>query len=255
MILSRLCALFVATAFLIAAPASAAWMEAQSDHFIIDADTSEAKLRSFATRLERFDAALRRLYNVPADAAGRSNRVVVFAVDHDMLMRLCKGCLSGTAGFYHTIEGTSEIVTAAFGIESGWEMSAQTILLHEYSHHFMYTSAPGAYPRWYSEGFAEFNSDAQFRPDGGVAIGFIAKDREWSLTKDMPLQETGQVIMHRSLPMTVQTLLDPPASLDRSPSDVERFYARSWLLTHYLELSPKRSKQLADYINRYTRGL
>ncbi len=49
--------------------------------------------------------------------------------------------------------------------KTGW-WSSQTLLLHEYSHHFAYSSFPIAYPYWFSEGFAEFNANASFEPTG-----------------------------------------------------------------------------------------
>ena len=40
-------------------PAAAAWHKASTAHFIIYADESPDKLRAFATRLEKFDKAVR----------------------------------------------------------------------------------------------------------------------------------------------------------------------------------------------------
>ena len=42
-----------------ATPAQAEWREATSKHFVIYSEDSEKSVREFATRLERFDAALR----------------------------------------------------------------------------------------------------------------------------------------------------------------------------------------------------
>ena len=48
-----------AAALALAAPASAAWQKTSSAHFVIYADESPDKLREFATRLEKFDKAVR----------------------------------------------------------------------------------------------------------------------------------------------------------------------------------------------------
>jgi hypothetical protein len=40
---------------------------------------------------------------------------------------------------------------------SKFELSGETVLYHEYAHHFMIGSlTTRAYPRWFVEGFAEF---------------------------------------------------------------------------------------------------
>ena len=46
-------------ALAVAAPAHADWYQASSKHFIIYADESPKLLEDFATRLERFDQAVR----------------------------------------------------------------------------------------------------------------------------------------------------------------------------------------------------
>ena len=54
-----------------AAPAQAAWLEARTEHFIVySKDDSDASLREFATRLERFDKGMRH----SAQAAGDTLR-------------------------------------------------------------------------------------------------------------------------------------------------------------------------------------
>ena len=43
----------------IASPASAAWQQASSKHFVIYGDMPAAEMRDYATKLEKFDAAAR----------------------------------------------------------------------------------------------------------------------------------------------------------------------------------------------------
>ena len=57
------------------------------------------------------------------------------------------------------------------GIERGPRLDIKTVLLHEYTHHFMYQYFPAAYPTWYSEGFAEFMASPVFNDDGSIGIG------------------------------------------------------------------------------------
>ena len=246
--------LAIVAALTAAAPVRATWLEARTDHFVIDADTSEAKMRDFAGRLERFDAALGQLYGVTEDSGRRANRVIVFAVDGNTVSRLCRGCPSQVAGFYTPHAGSSVIVTSALGAIGVGELTPQAVLLHEYSHHFMYTHALIAYPLWYSEGFAEFNGNSEFRPDGGVVIGLPAQYRAAGLLRDIAPTETGRLIGTGAVRLTVRQLLDPPAQLLRNPVNLEQLYGRGWLLTHYLELSPTRRGQLAKYLTEMNRG-
>src|SRR3546814_6840906 len=47
-----------------ASPAAAEWRQAQSSHFIIYSKASEEALRQFATRLERFEGAMRAIHGL-----------------------------------------------------------------------------------------------------------------------------------------------------------------------------------------------
>lgn len=235
------------------APAHAAWLEAQSDHFIIDADTTEARLREFATKLERFDAALHASYNASDDPARRSDRIRIYAVQRDTVETLSG--TQGVAGFYLPRAGNSVIFSAALtkpkpgDLELGsrlnrrpsLDLDAQAILLHEYSHHFMYVNFPRAYPLWFSEGFAEFNGTAQFEPDGSVILGNAPNYRAYGL--------------RGSKPFPIAELFDPPKRRLANQEDMDQLYGRGWLLTHYLLLEGGKQKELSAYIDKINSGV
>ena len=70
-------------------------------------------------------------------------------------------------------------------------MSGETILYHEYAHHFMIASLTRrAYPLWFTEGFAEFFGGVQFKEDGSVLLGTPANHRAWSwlLAAEVPIR-------------------------------------------------------------------
>src|SRR5439155_10768044 len=103
----------------------------------------------------------------------------------------------------------------------------------EYSHHFAFSNFPIAYPKWFSEGFAEFNATAEFAPDGSVLIGYPADYRAAAILQ-------GRV--------SVWDLFD--ADETGVPlSYIDAFYGKGWLLTHYLMLSRNRQGQLARYLD------
>jgi len=63
-----------------AAPATAEWHEARSKHFIIYADMSPAQLRGYATRLERFDQAVRRVRGMSDPELTDARRLRVYTM-------------------------------------------------------------------------------------------------------------------------------------------------------------------------------
>ena len=101
-------------AILFAAPASAAWLEASTDHFLITSDTTPDQLRAYATRLERYDLGLRKLFKPPQgeDEGRRSNRVRIYVVAGGSEVRaLCGPGCANVMGFYTPRAGGSVIFT------------------------------------------------------------------------------------------------------------------------------------------------
>jgi hypothetical protein len=226
------------TTLLAAAPARAAWVEARTEHLVIDIDADEAVARDYASKLERFDAALRRLYGVPDDPTRRVNPVHIYPMKEGLFESVCD-CV-GWVGFQNPSVAGSTIFTIykAKLDQKGkqGDQTPQTVLLHEYSHQFMYSTFPLAYPLWYSEGFAEFNANAAFEPNGAVDIGYPANYRAWS-------------IRNQYEELTVREFFEPP---EHYP--VGTLYGRGWLMTHYLTLDPARRGQLATYLAEFNKG-
>lgn len=223
----------------LAAPARADWRQVRTDHFILTVDDSEAEARAFGLRLERFDAALRLLYGVADNPDQLLRPISIYALKDELFYRAC-GC-PAVLGYYRPQAQGSFIFSMHMPemdrkTKIGW-WSSQTLLLHEYSHHFTYFHFPIAYPRWFSEGFAEFNANVSFEDDGSIIIGYPANYRAAAL-KDGDL--------------SLNKLLDP--SRYGSTDNFDLFYGRGWLLTHYLLLSPQRKGQLAAYLDGVNHG-
>ncbi|MDB5703970.1 MAG: hypothetical protein JWN66_1086 [Sphingomonas bacterium] len=226
-----------------AAPVHASWLEARTDHFIVDIDADEPNAREYATKLERFDAALRTLYGVADDPARRSNPLRVFALRPALFQRVC-GCTS-VLGYYDPRAGGSVIFSSYLpDIDQKappGSLSPRAVMLHEYSHHFMYSNYPNAYPLWYSEGFAEFNANVQFNADNSMTVGLPANYRYYALhngNTELPVKE----------------LLNPSPDTLRDGFAVDRIYGLGWLLTHYLTLDPARKGQLDTYLALLNKG-
>lgn len=240
-------ALAAGVAFLSSA-ASAEWQEARTNHFIIYSDDNKADTVAFAERLERFDNALRILQNMPADKPVPDvNKVVVYRYGDTRTIGQLAGSL-GVAGFYIPRAAYPVAFTPAREYENPGSknkiddrirMKPETVLFHEYTHHFMLNTFPTTYPSWYIEGFAEANSTIDLRPNGSFLVGRPANHRSYELFN---MQQ-----------MHVSKLLDPNFKYTNGEDMVQK-YSVGWLLTHYLNFGKTRPGQLKTYLGLLASG-
>lgn len=220
--------------FLFVAAAHAEWLEASSDHFLIYGDQDEKTVKRFAERLERFHAAMVYFYGTERTKPSPSNRVTIFVVSSAAQVREVAGTKNRyLAGIYIARAGSSVSVIPKLRAASTQELSGETILYHEYAHHFMTALTERAYPRWFVEGFAEFFAGVQFEPNGAVRLGVPAHHRAMELfhAREVPIRR----------------LLDFDGGIGDAKSGYDSFYGRSWLLFHYLQMEPERAQQLSKY--------
>lgn len=224
-----------------AAPANAAWHKASTAHFVIYADDSPDKLRAFATKLEKFDKAVRQVRGMSDPQVGDGNRLTVFVVpDMKAVQKLAVTMTNMTpnlAGFYSgRAEGSIAVVPKR---ASDYDPDDQSTFFHEYAHHLMYFDFSEPVPLWYSEGFAEFMSTATFGRDGSVMLGRAALGRANAVDdkRTFPLE--------KMLAANYERLSEP---------EWESLYARSWLLTHYLTFEPTRKGQIQRYLKDIATG-
>lgn len=224
----------VLLAVLLPAPGRAAWYEASSDHFVIYADDMAAHVRRFAENLERYHAALEIVTGRDIAAPSPSNRVRVYVVGDAAAVEELAGT-PGIAGFYLPRAGASAAFVREIRNKEGYPDLSAIVLQHEYAHHFLMSSARFAMPLWMSEGAAEFFGAAGFTEDGGVVLGLYALHR-W---RDLHAASEGRIALE--------------ALLDHDPHDPfrgigrEAFYARAWLLYHFLATHEERAGQLHAY--------
>lgn len=221
-------------AFLMAAvPAHAAWRVAETDHFVIYSEDKADNLRGFAEELERYDSGMRFLRGIPPTKDSAGNKLTIFAVSSVLAVQKLAGGNGLIAGFYNPRAGGSVAFVPRRMSGGRGELNSDEVLRHEYAHHFMFRNMPAAFPTWFSEGFAEFNSTARVQPDGSIDFGLPAQHRS------LELFQLG------TLP--IETLLQPDFK-KMSGNDVLVLYGRGWLLTHYLTMSPERKGQLGAYL-------
>ena len=225
----------------LAMPAQAKWYEASSEHFVIYADDSERDIRAFATNLEQFHSAIEYVLNVDLPTPSPSNRVVIFVAGSQKDIRELAGTDSKyLGGFYVPRAGASRAFVQDIRHSRGYPSWSTTILLHEYAHHFLMSSSRQAFPRWLSEGAAEFFAAASFGSDGTVKIGQPARHRAAEL--------------HYADEVTVQELLDYDLYERNKGKRYDAFYGRSWALFHYLRFSEERQGQLSQYLKLIGEG-
>ncbi|SNS71169.1 hypothetical protein [Sphingopyxis indica] len=246
---ARLLGAGLAMCALLASPAARAeWWEAKTAHFVVYSESDRDDAEKFATLLERFDNALRTLQNmpVPGPDVGSANKVKVYrSGDTDNIAVFAHASGSGVAGFYIGRAGNPvsfvpahERIETSKGIRTGPRLDIKSVLLHEYTHHFMLSNFSTAYPSWYTEGFAELYSTIRFMDDGSFHVGDVPQSRGAALDflPDIPLER----------------LFDTKASLN----DIQRYqvYTFGWLLSHYLNFAPDRQGQLVAYLKALNSG-
>ncbi|MFL6760913.1 tetratricopeptide repeat protein [Sphingomonas sp.] len=218
-----------------AMPAHAAWYEAKSKHFAIYADESPKSLQAFATKLEKFDKAVRILRAMDDPPIGDGGRVNVYVLPStDAVSHLAVGKDSSIAGFYlPRASGSVAFVPKQTDGHQEWDISADTVFFHEYSHHLQLQNTDAALPPWLVEGFAEFYSTAEFERDGSVRLGNPANHR---------------IVGLYLLAKPSMDMLLGPGTNKATEDQLEAFYGWAWVLTHYLTFADERKGQLARYI-------
>lgn len=228
-------------------PASAAWKEAATPHFLIYSEGSDKTLRDFAIKVERFDSLLRARYKFVGEEP--STRLTIFVLaDAEEVQKTIFDRKSGRniAGYYlPRAAGSMAVVNKTSGVpdddayEGRLYEGGDIILFHEYTHHFMHRYFPVAYPAWYIEGFAEFFATVTFADDGRARVGLPARHRAYGLL-DGPR-------------ISAETLFSAtPGGLSLETGDA--YYGRAWLLVHYLDRADARRGQLQAYLAAINSG-
>ena len=217
-----------------AAPAGAAWLRAESPHFIVYSEQNERRLREQMAVLEDYAALLRRIGTGRPEPS--PNKLRVYLVRTHGELRQVRPVPDTIGGFYVAgPEGIGAFVNTNAG---GDLVSANEVLFHEYAHHFMMQYYNSAYPAWYTEGFAEYVSTARFT-DRHVEFGHISPIRASWLADRSAWLPMVDIVFGRE---------------NQSEIDRARFYAQSWLLTHYLHSNRERQEQFRSYLTALGRA-
>ncbi len=226
---------------MMAGPAAAEWREATTRHFLIYSEQKPDQLKAFATKLERFDAVVRKMLVMSDPEPNAATRLTVFVVDSVSDVQKLAGDKSGRiAGFYIPRAAGSLAVVPKDGTQGGANaLKADTIFFHEYTHHMMLQGADKFYPHWLIEGYAEFLGTVKFGADGSMMLGRAPAHRMYELALGTKL--------------TYDRLLANEPINDKDPTSTS-IYGRSWIMTHYFLLSGERKGQLTRYLDELNAG-
>jgi Tfp pilus assembly protein PilF len=199
------------------------WFEVRTQHFVVLTDTNEKQAHRVASQFERMRAVFHIMMPTASDGAG--SPVIVLALkDKKDLQKLlpeaylAKGALD-VAGWFMRAPDKNYILLR---LDAQGAHPFATVY-HEYTH-FMMRNASEWIPVWLNEGLAEFyqNTDIQ---DKDVLLGEPNSDDILYLRQ------------HRLLPVIALLKVDQNSPYYHEDQKGSIFYAESWALTHYIEIS------------------
>jgi hypothetical protein len=220
---------------LVPSAASAEWRATESPHFIVYSGGTPEQLNAAVVKLERFHRVLRTLSGATKAEVPFKPRIFMMPDVYHVQKTLVGG--EGVLGYYESTARGPILVGAHKGAGGERDLNAETILLHEYTHHFMLDYFPATYPRWFTEGFAEYFGRTQIGDDDKVEIGLGANSRYESMKYWVPTRKM----------MTAKT----PKDFDGIYYSV---YGQGWLTVHYLTHNEQRQGQLQTYLAAINAG-
>jgi tetratricopeptide (TPR) repeat protein len=213
------------------------WFEVRTQHFVVLTDTNEKQGIRVAAQFERMRSVFHLLMPTASDSAG-SPIIVLALKDRKALQALepevylAKGQLD-LAGLFMRAPDKNYILLR---LDAQGDHPFATVY-HEYTH-FMMRNASEWMPLWLNEGLAEFyqNSDIQ--------------DKEVLLGQASP-EDILYLRQNRLLPLATLFKVDYASPYYHQEQKASVFYAESWALTHYIEITDgqKGTSRLQDYAN------
>jgi len=213
------------------------WSEVRSAHFTVLTDANEKQGRQIATQFERMRWMFQTLF--PKVNVDPANPIVVLAAKNDKSFSalepsvyLAKGQIK-LDGLFMKGPDTNYMLLRL----DASEQHPYATIYHEYTH-LQFAAASEWMPLWLNEGFAEFVQNTDIR-DKDVHLG------EPSVDDILYLRQ------NRIIPLPVLFAVDHNSPYYHDEQKGSVFYAESWALTHYLEVTDheKKTSRLGDYMH------
>lgn len=214
------------------------WVEVSSTHFSVLTNSNEKQARHVLDQFERMRWVFQTLF--PKLNADPPTPIMVYAAKNGKTFQalvpqayLAKGALP-LAGYFLTSQDGNYILLR---MDAEEERHPFATVYHEYTH-LQLRSAGEWMPLWLNEGLAEFFQNTDIK-DKEVLIGEPSED-------DLLYLRQQRLI---PLPVLFQVNADSPYYHQEQKGSV--FYAQSWALTHFLEITDRENKtnRLPTYIN------
>lgn len=249
-------AIWALAIFFCATPALAndgRWRRAESEHFIVFSDGSERGLLEATQTLEDFHVALETLTSTAGEEDSSSKFEIYLVRDSSGLRAVIPSVGPGIVGFYRT---SAEHMAAFLLYNDSFGHDARETLLHEYAHHFMLHRFPAAYPRWYTEGWAEFVSTTEISERRAV-VGRPSERLNFLVRGNSPgiMMRTPRSLFSVDV-LPIDQLLAPERfpALHTDWDFASRFYSTSWLAASLIANRPDLAQGLTNYVHALGEG-
>ena len=217
--------------------ASESWLELRSPHFTVVTDTNEKQARHIADQFEHMRWVFQTLF--PKANVDPAVSIVVIAVKDRKEFQaleppayLSRGQIDLAGSFLHGPDKNYILVRL-----DGQQEHPFAVVYHEYTH--VLTSAAADWlPLWLNEGLAEFFQNTDIH-DKYVDLGQPSANDILYL-RQQPL-----------LPLATLFKVDSTSPYYHEEQKGSVFYAESWALTQYLEVTDKQANKnrLGDYVD------
>jgi len=232
---------FVAFAILLAAPYASArdkadnWIQVQSPHFVVATNASEKQGRRIADQFERMRSVFHAAF--PKLEVDPGTPIIVLAVKDEKDFKtlepqeyLAKGSLKLGGLFLRGPDKNYVLMR----VEAEGE-HPYAVIYHEYTHLLLSKSSEWM-PLWMNEGLAEFYENTEIQEKEALLGKASFENIAW-------LQQ------NRLLPLATLFAVDHNSPYYHEEKKGSIFYAESWALTHYIQMTdyPQKKSRLNDY--------
>lgn len=225
--------------------AQAKSIEVKSENFVLVGDLSAKNAKNLVEDLEEFRSVLLTLIN--KQSVPEAVPVHIYASKKTADLETMSGRpWEGIGGLYTSTSNGPAFILNSKGVLSK-DSYARRIAFHEYVHHILHTYTERRYPRWYSEGQANYL--ASFEP---------AKNGVFKLGR--PVESYGRTLQRQDwLPMSLvlSSVKKYPwkhKATSKSIREMQRmYYAQTWLAVHYIQSNRNYSRHTSKYVDLINR--
>jgi Tfp pilus assembly protein PilF len=219
-----------------------AWVQVQSPHFTLITDANDKQGVHVLDQLERMRWVFQTLF--PSASVDPAAPITVIAVKNKQDFAalepeayLAKGQIS-LEGLFLSTQDKNYILLR---LDAENEQHPYAIIYHEYTH-FQLRKDIVWLPLWLNEGLAEFFQNTDIH-DKDVQLGEPSYDDLLYLRQN------------RIIPLPILLRVDATSPYYHEEQKGSIFYAESWALTHFLEISDRQNNthRLTDYAERMNR--